>query len=65
MASNESKRKYDDKEDRVSRVTSKRRRSFDNYNDDDGDNNDDSDNDSSSSEQEVSSEEEYACDIPP
>jgi hypothetical protein len=65
MASNESKRKYDDKEDRVSRVTSKRRRSFGNYNDDDGDNNDDSDNDSSSLEEEVSSEEEYACDIPP
>jgi hypothetical protein len=46
MASNESKRKYDDKEYRVSTVTSKRRRPFGNYNDDDGDNNDDNDNDS-------------------
>jgi hypothetical protein len=64
MASNERKRKYDDKEDRVSTVTSKRWRPFGNYNDDDSDNNNDSDNDSSP-EEEVSSEEEYACDIPP
>jgi hypothetical protein len=47
------------KEDRVSTATSKQRRPFNDYNNDDADDNADSDDDSSS-EEEVSSEEEYA-----
>jgi hypothetical protein len=55
MASKESKRKYDHKEDRVSTATSKRRRPFGDYKDDDS-----SSEEASSSKVEVSSEEEYA-----
>jgi hypothetical protein len=56
LASKESKRKYNDEEDRVSTAMSNRQRPFGDYNDDDSD---DSDDDSSSSEEEVSSDEEY------
>jgi hypothetical protein len=46
MASEESKHKCNDKEDRVSAATSKRRRLFGDYNADADNNNDDSNDDS-------------------